>query len=98
MMVEATKARVAPVSSAMLYGRGVFTTLAVYNSKPFRWHNHWTRLAAHADKLDIDLRSCTQKTVGDALQKLINVNQVKDGRARVILLARSERDFWKTKF
>ena len=26
-MVEATKARVAPVSSAMLYGRGVFTTV-----------------------------------------------------------------------
>lgn len=97
-MVEATKARVAPVSSAMLYGRGVFTTLAVHNSTPFRWPNHWTRLAAHADKLDIDLRSCTQKTVGDALQKLIKVNQVKDGRARVILLARSERDFWKTKF
>jgi len=27
VMLEATKARVAPVSSAMLYGRGVFTTL-----------------------------------------------------------------------
>lgn len=96
-MVEATKARVAPVSSAMLYGRGVFTTLAIYNGKSFLWSKHWQRLTTHANKLDIDHTGCTQKGVGDALQKLIAVNQVKDGRARVILLARSGRDLWKTK-
>ena len=96
-MVEATKARVAPVSSAMLYGRGVFTTLAIYNSDPFLWSKHWQRLAGHAAKLDIDHTGCTEKSVGEALQKLIAVNQVKDGRARVILLARSGRDLWKTK-
>jgi branched-subunit amino acid aminotransferase/4-amino-4-deoxychorismate lyase len=96
-MVEATKARVAPVSSAMLYGRGVFTTLAIYNGNPFLWSKHWQRLTAHANKLDIDHAGCTEKGVGDALKKLIAVNQVKDGRARVILLARSGRDLWKTK-
>ena len=96
-MVEATKARVAPVSSAMLYGRGVFTTLAIYNGHPFLWPKHWQRLTAHANKLDIDHTGCTEKGVGDALKKLIGVNQVNDGRARVILLARSGRDLWKTK-
>jgi aminodeoxychorismate lyase len=96
-MVEATKARVAAVSSAVLYGRGVFTTLAVYNSKPFLWSKHWQRLAAHAAKLDIDHTGCTEKSVGEAVTKLIAVNQVKDGRARVTLLARSGRDFWKAK-
>jgi branched-subunit amino acid aminotransferase/4-amino-4-deoxychorismate lyase len=96
-MVEATKARVAPVSSAMLYGRGVFTTLAIYDSKPFLWSKHWQRLAGHATKLDIDHTGCTEKNVGEALQKLIAVNQVKEGRARVILLARHGRDIWKTK-
>jgi branched-subunit amino acid aminotransferase/4-amino-4-deoxychorismate lyase len=96
-MVEATKARVAPVSSAMLYGRGVFTTLAIYDSNPFLWSKHWQRLATQAAKLDIDHTGCTEKSVGEALQKLIAVNQVKDGRARVILLARSGRDLWKTK-
>lgn len=94
-MVEATKARVAPVSSAMLYGRGVFTTLAVHNSTPFRWSEHWERLSAHAKKLDIDHTGCTFQSVGEALQKLIKVNRVATGRARVILLARSGRDFWK---
>ena len=96
-MVEATKARVAPVSSAMLYGRGVFTTLAIYNSQPFLWSRHWQRLAAHAKKLDIDHTGCTEKNVGEALHKLIAVNQMRGGRARVILLARSGRDIWKTR-
>src|SRR5947207_7751269 len=54
-MVEATKARVAPVSSAMLYGRGVFTTLAIYKGKPFLWPKHWRRLSGHAGQLDVNL-------------------------------------------
>ena len=96
-MVEATKARVAPVSSAMLYGRGVFTTLAVYDAKPFLWPKHWLRLANHAKKLDVDLTGLSEKSVGEALRKLVAVNQVTHGRARVILLARSGRDIWKSK-
>ena len=96
-MVEATKARVAPVSSAMLYGRGVFTTLAIHNSEVFLWSKHWQRLTTHAKRLDVDYTGCTEKNVGDALRKLISVNQVKYGRARVIMLARSGRDFWKMK-
>lgn len=96
-MVEATKARVAPVSSAMLYGRGVFTTVAIYNGAPFLWPQHWQRLLDHAGRLAIDCGGCTQQGVGEALEKLISVNRVREGRARVILLARSGRDFWKTK-
>ena len=96
-MVEATKARVAPVSSAMLYGRGVFTTVAIYSSQPFLWSKHWNRLTSHAKRLDIDFTGCTENGVGDALRKLIAFNQVKEGRARVIMLARSGRDVWKTK-
>jgi len=97
VMLEATKARVAPVSSAMLYGRGVFTTVAVYEGEPFMWARHWERLVDHAGKLSIDCAGLTESSVGDALKKLIAVNQVKNGRARVILLARRGRDVWRTK-
>lgn len=96
-MVEATKARVAAVSSAALYGRGVFTTLAVYDGEPFLWTKHWQRLSAHAAKLDVDHTGCTEKSVGEAVRKLIAVNQVTNGRARVTMLARSGRDSWKAK-
>jgi 4-amino-4-deoxychorismate lyase len=97
VMLEATKARVAPVSSAMLYGRGVFTTVAIQNAKPFLWPAHWRRLKNHADRLSVDCAGANERNVGDAVKKLVAVNQVRDGRARVILLARSGRDVWKTK-
>jgi 4-amino-4-deoxychorismate lyase len=97
VMLEATKARVAPVSSAMLYGRGVFTTVAIYNSNPFLWSQHWDRLKDHAKRLNIDCTGANERNVGEAVRKLIAVNQVEDGRARVILLARSGRDVWRAK-
>jgi branched-subunit amino acid aminotransferase/4-amino-4-deoxychorismate lyase len=97
VMLEATKARVAPVSSAMLYGRGVFTTVAIYDGKPFLWPEHWRRLKNHAERLSVDPAGANERNVGEALRKLAAVNQVKDGRARVILLARSGRDVWKLK-
>ncbi len=97
VMLEATKARVAPVSSAMLYGRGVFTTVAIYNGKPFLWPEHWQRLKDHAQKLSIDCTGENERNVGEALRKLVAVNRVGNGRARVILLARSGRDVWKTR-
>jgi branched-subunit amino acid aminotransferase/4-amino-4-deoxychorismate lyase len=81
----------------MLYGRGVFTTVAVYDGKPFRWPEHWRRLKDNAQKLSIDCASANERNVGDAVRKLVTVNRVGNGRARVILLARSGRDVWKTK-
>jgi aminodeoxychorismate lyase len=97
VMLEATKARVAPVSSAMLYGRGVFTTVAIYDGKPFLWSAHWARLKDHAARLNINCVGANERNVGEAVRKLLAVNQVKDGRARVILLARSGRDVWRAK-
>jgi 4-amino-4-deoxychorismate lyase len=97
VMLEATKARVAPVSSAMLYGRGVFTTVAIYNGKPFLWAEHWRRLSNHAERLSVESTGLNVRNVGEALGKLVAVNQVTNGRARVILLARSGRDVWKAK-
>jgi aminodeoxychorismate lyase len=97
VMLDAAKARVAPVSSAMLYGRGVFTTVAIYDGKPFRWPEHWRRLSSHAERLSVDSAGLNERNVGEALGKLLAVNRVKSGRARVILLARSGRDVWRTK-
>lgn len=97
VMLEATKARVAPVSSAMLYGRGVFTTVAIYNGKPFLWPEHWQRLRNHAERLSVDSAGANERNVGEAVRKLVAVNQVINGRARIILLARSGRDAWRAK-
>jgi len=81
----------------MLYGRGVFTTVAIYNGKPFLWPEHWRRLKDHAERLKVDCAGANEHSVGEAVRKLVAVNQVRNGRARVILLARSGRDVWKPK-
>jgi 4-amino-4-deoxychorismate lyase len=96
-MLNAAKARIAPVSSAMLYGRGVFTTIAIYQGEPFFWPEHWDRLTHHAGQLKISCDECTRDSVLTALKKLIAVNRVRDGRARVILLARPSTQVWQAK-
>jgi len=97
VMVEATKARVAPLSYAMLYGRGVFTTIGIYNQKPFLWPKHWQQLMHDAEHLNIDCSAFSEKATGEALKKVIAVNKVEEGCARVVLLARSGRDLHRPK-
>jgi len=95
-VVNASRARVAPHFGAMLYGRGVFTTLAVYEGHPFLWPEHWARLAAHADHIGIARGSFDETSIGKALAELIEVNKVSDGRARVTLLGDAAHGVWQT--
>ena len=96
-MVDAARARIAPVTSAMLYGRGVFTTVAIFGGEPFLWSAHWERLAHQAQRLEVACEDCDEKSVERAVRKLVAVNRVRDGIARVILLARSSRRVWPGK-
>jgi 4-amino-4-deoxychorismate lyase len=94
-IIDATKARVEAITSATLYGRGVFTTLAIYGERPFLWPEHWERLSSHADRSGIDYSKLNQETVGALLQRLIAQNNVDNGRARVTLLANSSSGTWQ---
>lgn len=80
----------------MLYGRGVFTTLAVYGGRPFLWSQHWARLTEHARRCGIEESSLEGEKIGEGLARLIEANSVRAGRARITLLARrSSSDAWK---
>lgn len=94
-LIDATKGRVEAITSATLYGRGVFTTLAVYRGKPFLWPEHWDRLRSHADKTGIDLGALDQETIVAQLQRLIEQNKVESGRARITLLANTSSGTWQ---
>ncbi len=96
-VMEAARARAALVTPAALYGRGVFTTLAVHHSKPFLWPEHWLRLKEHAARAGLDLGELNAGNVGESLRQLIEANSVRDGRARVTLLATGEHGIWKMK-
>lgn len=93
-LLEAAKARLHALSSAMLYGRGVFTTLAVHRGQPFLWPEHWARLVVHAERCGVSLAQFDEETVRRALLRLIEENGVEDGRARVTLLMRALRGVW----
>lgn len=94
-LFEAAKARLPALTGATLYGRGVFTTLAVYRGRPFLWPQHWARLAAHAEKVGVSLRGVTEENVRDSLARVLAANEVEEGRARITLLARETGNIWK---
>jgi 4-amino-4-deoxychorismate lyase len=78
-----------------LYGRGVFTTLAIHNQRPFLWPEHWARLIEHAARAGVDTSQLEEESVRALLAKLIKANKVMDGRARITLLATTERGAWE---
>lgn len=91
-MLDASGARAPLVTPAALYGRGVFTTLAVHQGHPFLWQEHWSRLTLHAERAKVDVSTLDEEETRALLLKLIEANDVKEGRARITLLANSARD------
>jgi 4-amino-4-deoxychorismate lyase len=93
-LIEATDARLPAVTAATLYGRGVFTTIAIHDGRPFLWGAHWSRLLAHAVRAGVECDFGDNETA-TALEHLLEANRVGQGRARIQLLARAVRGQWK---
>lgn len=94
-IIDAAEAKVSALGSAALYGAGVFTSLAVYNQKPFQWQKHWQRLTENAEKLNIRLSSdMTEDAVRDSLSELIGENNLTDGRARITFFDEAASEVW----
>ena len=92
-LLKAASARLHAVTAATLYGRGVFTTVAVCRGRPFLWDAHWSRLLAHAERAGVECDFGDNETAL-ALARLIEANGVEAGRARVHLLARASAGRW----
>lgn len=94
-IVEASKIYLPAVSSATFYGRGIFTTVAIYNSEPFRWTHHWHRLTENAKVIGIDPAGFSETEVKDSLLKIIDRNKFQNGRARLTFFDESSNRIWK---
>lgn len=80
------------LSSAALYGKGVFTTIAIRQGEPFLWEKHWRRLTANAAKLSIDLSAHNEsKTLASLMQ---TIGTVLECRARVTFFDESSSPIW----
>lgn len=90
----AEDAFISTLSSAALFGKGIFTTVAIYDGKPFLWEKHWLRLETNAEKLKIDLADFSENATIQSLDELIQTNKVTNGRARISFLDESPSPIW----
>lgn len=76
-------ARIPALSSAALYGWGIFTSLGIYDGQPFLWKKHWQRLSEYALSVGIDMGDIVERSVYDDVLAVIAANKIKDARARI---------------
>ena len=93
-LMSAADVALPAISSAALYGKGIFTTVAIYGGKPFLWEKHWYRLTENAVKLGIDISEISELTLRNSLDAIISNNSVSKGRARVTIFDTSPGSPW----
>jgi branched-subunit amino acid aminotransferase/4-amino-4-deoxychorismate lyase len=91
-IVPLVDARVSPASAGVLYGWGVFTTLAVREGVARAFGPHWERLSAHAARAHVRL-AWERDEVEAGLAALVAASGVVEGRARVTIV-RSAAGVW----
>jgi branched-chain amino acid aminotransferase len=81
-IIPLSKARLSPGQMGLLMGWGVFTTLRVYEGKPFAFDRHWARMSHDAERLGMSLGQ-EQEAVRQSVSKLAAANGRPEGMARV---------------
>lgn len=81
-------------TNSTLYGKGIFTTIAIRGGQAFLWEKHWRRLSSDSKKVGIDLTQHTEQSTRDSLDKAIAASDITDGRARVTFVDDSPSDIW----
>lgn len=93
-MASPSDAVISAASAAALYGKGIFTTVAVFGGRPFLWEKHWQRLENDAAKFGIDLAEVSEQSILGSLGELIEANSLINGRARITLFDESAGGIW----
>lgn len=94
-VTPASEAALSAISSAALYGKGVFTTIAIYDKRPFLWEKHWKRLCENAGKIGLDISEFSEDEIKNSLAELIGKNQIKNARARLTFFDESASRNWQ---
>jgi branched-chain amino acid aminotransferase len=81
-LIPLQEANLSPGQMGLLMGWGVFTTLRIYEGKPFAFDRHWARMAHDAERLGMNLTH-EQEAVRRAVTRLAEANDRPEGMARV---------------
>lgn len=93
-LINFDEANLSAVSSAALYGKGIFTTVAVREKKLFLWEKHWRRLNDNAAKTGVDLADFSEDFLIESLDQLIEKNALENARARITFFDESAGKIW----
>lgn len=81
-------------TNIFLYGKGVFTTIAICDGKPFLWEKHWLRLKENASRVDIDIDEYSEDFLIKSLADELSRNKITNGRARMTFFDETESGIW----
>lgn len=81
-------------TASELYGKGVFTTIAIVDGGPFLWEKHWRRLTANAASLGIDVSEDSEEIVRTKLHDAIAKSRISEGRSRITFADGSPSRIW----
>ena len=77
-----SEAHLSPGQVGLLSGWGVFTTLRIYQGRPFAFERHWSRMSRDAARLGVPL-PYDSEAVRDATVDLARVNNCPEAMARL---------------
>jgi len=81
-------------SASILYGKGIFTTVAVRSGTPLFWDKHWARLTRDSAKVGVDMSAHAEAFVFGELAQAIKENGIVEGRARITFLDQRPGTIW----
>ena len=93
-LTELAEATLAAPGFASIYGKGIFTTIAIRDQTPFLWDKHWRRLNYHAQRIAVDISMFPAEATHTALETLLKANGVTSGRARITFFDESPSGLW----
>ena len=95
--IDGSEAKIGALSTAALFGRGIFTTIAIYGGKPFLIEKHCERLRRNSETIGLPYSETDVEQIEDQLDELIRQNSIINGRARVTLFDATASRMWADK-
>jgi branched-chain amino acid aminotransferase len=93
-LIAASDARIDGLSNAALYGKGIFTTIAIVDGATVFWEKHWRRLNDNAARIGIGLTG--ESDLLSSIDQLIRRKHLTQGRARVTVFDETRGVLWSS--
>ena len=81
-------------SNSFLYGKGIFSTVAIRDGKALLWDKHWARLRSNAEIIGIPFEGVDQRELLIELEKHIKERSINNGRARLTFFDERSSEIW----